>query len=194
MPLFSSKSLNDVHVGPRYITRASGSEEHHVHRDDLNEDQDDEEHRDDLDEDQDDEALPGLLHRRAPTRGRGQRHTALACDARVFARHRPGTPILAVRFPIEGPFPPLEVLVVPRRAVDVPPMHLDHRGHLVGEVLVVWTEGHRRQEVPEELVGLGTAREARLREERPTAPFCLARGPRKWFAISRGSRARRRPG
>jgi len=58
------------------------------------------------------------------------------------------------RFPIGAPPPPLEVLVVLRRPVEVPPGPPNQARNLVREVLVLRLEGPVGEDLPEDLVGL----------------------------------------
>ena len=84
----------------------------------------------------------------------------------MASRHFEGRePLVPLRHIVAGPPPPHEVLVTPWWPVEGPSCPTDLRGYLVVEVLVGGVEGPIRHDVPEELVRLGPANDARLGEE-----------------------------
>ena len=80
-------------------------------------------------------------------------------------RYLQGAPLVPIRDLVATPAPPPEVLMVSRGPVEPATCPVDLRGHLVREVLIARIQGPLAQEVPQDLIGHGTAHEARVRQE-----------------------------
>ena len=91
-----------------------------------------------------------------PAIRRSQRFSIRSCDDRVGFRDLKRAPLRVSRVLVATPPPPLDVRMGLGRPLELPPGEVHEGRDLVAEFLILGLEGPIREDLPEDLVGLGS--------------------------------------